>query len=102
NTNGSHWKDKLDRWVLEQGWHRPYQNSAIGDYKKFDVSKFNVVPEPPPYFKKEVKQSLEMNYEQLSRYIHDLQQSGFEVVRLKVQLHKKLAFPVITFVMGIL
>ena len=101
-ANGAHWEDKLDRWVLEQGWQRSFQNSAIGDYKKFDVSTFNVVSEPPPYFKKEVKQSLEMNYEQLSRYIHDLQQSGFEVVRLKVQLHKKLAFPVITFVMGIL
>jgi LPS export ABC transporter permease LptF/LPS export ABC transporter permease LptG len=101
-ANGAHWEDKLDRWVLEQGWQRSFLNSAIGDYKKFDVSTFNVVSEPPPYFKKEVKQSLEMNYEQLSRYIHDLQQSGFEVVRLKVQLHKKLAFPVITFVMGIL
>ena len=101
-ANGAHWEDKLDRWVLEQGWQRSFQNSAIGDYKKFDVSTFNVVSEPPPYFKKEVKQSLEMNYEQLSRYIHDLQQGGFEVVRLKVQLHKKLAFPVITFVMGIL
>ncbi len=98
----AHWEDRLDRWVLEEGWQRSFQNSAIGDYKKFDVSTFNVVSEPPPYFKKEVKQSLEMNYEQLSRYIHDLQQSGFEVVRLKVQLYKKLAFPVITFVMGVL
>jgi LPS export ABC transporter permease LptF/LPS export ABC transporter permease LptG len=98
----AHWEEKLNRWVCEQGWQRSFQNAAIEDYKKFDVSTFNLVSEPPPYFKKEVKQSLEMNYEQLSRYIHDLQQSGFEVVRLKVQLHKKLAFPVITFVMGIL
>ncbi len=43
-----------------------------------------------------------MNYEQLSQYIHDLQQSGFEVVRLRVQLHKKIAFPVVTFVMALL
>ena len=58
--------------------------------------------EPPTYFKKEVKQSLEMNYEDLRRYIHDLQQSGFDVVRLRVQLHKKFAFPMITFVMAVL
>jgi lipopolysaccharide export LptBFGC system permease protein LptF len=68
----------------------------------FDVATFDSVSEPPPYFKKEVKQSLEMNYEQLRHYIHDLQQSGFEVVKLRVQLQKKLAFPVITFVMGVL
>jgi len=43
-----------------------------------------------------------MNYEQLRRYIYDLQQSGFEVVKLKVQLQKKIAFPIVTFVMGVL
>ncbi len=98
----AHWEDKLNRWVCEQGWQRSFQNATIQDYHPFDVSTFNAVSEPPPYFKKEVRQSLEMNYEQLRRYIHDLQQSGFEVVRLKVQLQKKLAFPVITFVMGVL
>ena len=34
-----------------------------------------------------------MNYEELRRYIRDLQQSGFDVVRLKVQLQEKFAFP---------
>jgi LPS export ABC transporter permease LptF/LPS export ABC transporter permease LptG len=98
----AHWEDKLNRWICEQGWQRAFQSSAIQDFHTFDVSTFNAVSEPPTYFKKEVRQSLEMNYEQLRRYIHDLQQSGFEVVRLKVQLQKKLAFPVITFVMGVL
>jgi LPS export ABC transporter permease LptF/LPS export ABC transporter permease LptG len=96
------WDSGLKRWICSQGWQRSFQNSAIGDYHTFDVSTFAAVSEPPDYFKKEVKQSLEMNYEQLRRYIHDLQQSGFEVVKLKVQLQKKIAFPVITFVMGVL
>jgi LPS export ABC transporter permease LptF/LPS export ABC transporter permease LptG len=96
------WADNLNRWVCEQGWERAFHGSAILDYHEYDVSTFAVLSEPPPYFKKEVKQSLEMNYEQLSRYIHELQQSGFEVVKLKVQLQKKIAFPIITFVMGVL
>ncbi len=98
----ANWDSGLRRWVCTQGWERSFQSSAMRDYHPFDVSTFNVVSEPPEYFKKEVKQSLEMNYEQLSRYIHDLQQSGFEVVKLKVQLQKKVAFPIITFVMGVL
>jgi LPS export ABC transporter permease LptF/LPS export ABC transporter permease LptG len=98
----AHWEDRLNRWVCTQGWERRFNDAAIADYHPFDVSTFNAVSEPPAYFKKEVKQSLEMNYEQLSRYIRELQQSGFEVVKLKVQLQKKLAFPVITFVMGML
>ncbi len=43
-----------------------------------------------------------MNYEELRRYIRDLQQSGFDVVRLKVQLQKKFAYPLITLIMAIL
>ena len=34
--------------------------------------------------------------------IGDLEQSGFTTVRLKVQLQKKLAFPLITLVMAVL
>ena len=43
-----------------------------------------------------------MSYEELRRYIHDLEQSGFDVVRLRVQLQKKIAYPLITLVMAIL
>jgi LPS export ABC transporter permease LptF/LPS export ABC transporter permease LptG len=96
------WADNLNRWVCEQGWERSFHGAAIQDYRPYDVSTFAAISEQPAYFKKEVKQSLEMNYEQLKSYIHELQQSGFEVVKLKVQLQKKIAFPVITFVMGIL
>ncbi len=43
-----------------------------------------------------------MNYEELRRYIRDLQQSGFDVVRLRVQLNKKLSYPLITLIMAVL
>src|SRR4029077_9965003 len=67
-----------------------------------DVSTFPEISETPSYFKKEVKQYTEMNYEELRRYIRDLQQSGFDVVRLRVQLHQKISYPLITLVMAIL
>ena len=98
----AHWSEELQRWVCEQGWERQLRGAAIEDYRTFDVSTFAALSEPPAYFKKEVKQSSEMNYEELRRYIHDLQQSGFDVVRLRVQLHKKLAYPLITLVMAVL
>lgn len=98
----AHWDSGLSRWVCTQGWERELRGSAIDGYRTFDVATFATVNEPPAYFKKEVKQSSEMNYEELSRYIHDLRQSGFEVVRLQVQLAKKIAFPFITLIMAIL
>jgi LPS export ABC transporter permease LptF/LPS export ABC transporter permease LptG len=98
----AHWENSLQRWVCTQGWERAPRGSAIDEYRTFDVSTFPALSEPPAYFKKEVKQSSEMNYEELRRYIRDLQESGFDVLRLKVQLQKKLAFPIIALVMSIL
>jgi LPS export ABC transporter permease LptF/LPS export ABC transporter permease LptG len=98
----AHWEDSLHRWVCTQGWERDLRGPAIENYRTFDVATFPMVSEPPTYFKKEVKQSSEMNYQELRRYIRDLQQSGFDVVRLRVQLEKKFAFPIITLVMAVL
>ena len=102
HADRAHWADNLNRWVYEQGWERSLNVSAIANYRPFDVATFPEFPEAPAYFKKEVKQYSEMNYEELRRYIRDLQQSGFDVVRLRVQLHKKLSYPLITFIMAIL
>jgi len=96
------WSEAAQRWIFEAGWERDLHGEAIENYRRFDVATFPAFSEPPSYFKKEVLQSQEMNYEELRRYIHDLQQSGFDVVRLRVQLHRKLAFPLVTIVMAVL
>ena len=96
------WDDGLQKWVFSGGWERAFHGDAIAGFRQFEVSIFTELNEPPTYFKKEVRQSSEMNYEELKGYIHDLQQSGFDVVRLRVQLQKKIAFPLITLVMAVL
>jgi len=103
HADRAHWEEEgLNRWIFEQGWQRSLQGPAIADYRTFEVSTFPQLNEAPSYFKKEVKQYSEMNYEQLRRYIRDLQQSGFDVVRLRVQLNKKLSFPLITLIMAVI
>jgi LPS export ABC transporter permease LptF/LPS export ABC transporter permease LptG len=101
HADRAHWAENLNRWIYEQGWDRSLNVSAIVNYRPFEVATFPFLPETPPYFKKEVKQYSEMNYEELRRYIRDLQQSGFDVVRLRVQLNKKLSYPLITLIMAI-
>lgn len=98
----AYWSSQMGRWVFEQGWERTLNGSAIENYRKFDAATFPQLSETPVYFKKEVKQSSEMNYEELRRYIYDLEQGGFDVVRLRVQLQKKIAYPLITLVMAVL
>jgi len=96
------WSDNLNRWEYERGWERSLNGSAIANYREFEVATFADLPETPAYFKKEVKQYTEMNYEELHSYIRDLQQSGFDVVRLRMQLHEKLSYPLITLIVAVL
>ncbi len=108
----AHWEESLQKWVFERGWecsfrkrlanNQSFPEKPFEKFSRFDVSTFAEFNEHPSYFKKEIRQSSEMNYEELRAYIRDLQQSGFDVVRLRVQLQKKLAFPLITLVMAIL
>ncbi len=102
HADRAHWADSMSRWIYEQGWQRSLRSAAIADYRTFDVATFPELGEGPSYFKKEVKQYSEMNYEELRRYIRDLQQSGFDVVRLRVQLNRKLSYPLITLIMAVL
>ncbi|HTW32132.1 MAG TPA: LptF/LptG family permease [Candidatus Sulfotelmatobacter sp.] len=104
HADRAHWSESLNRWIYEQGWQRSLNGAAIAPngYSTFEVATFPELPETPSYFKKEVKQYSEMNYEELRRYIRDLQQSGFDVVRLRVELNKKLSYPLITLIMAVL
>jgi LPS export ABC transporter permease LptG/LPS export ABC transporter permease LptF len=98
----AHWEPTLDQWVFENGWERTFSGAEISTYHPFVVSTFPEIREQPQYFKKEELLSSEMNFNELSRYIHDLRQSGFDTMRLRVQLNRKLAYPLITLVMAVL
>jgi LPS export ABC transporter permease LptG/LPS export ABC transporter permease LptF len=98
----AHWSDDLQKWVFEKGWERSFNGDTVTQYQPFEVNTFAELNEPPNYFKKEVRQSQEMSYDELRNYIRDLEQAGFDVVRLKVALQKKIAFPLITLVMAVL
>jgi lipopolysaccharide export LptBFGC system permease protein LptF len=98
----AHWEPNLKKFVFENGWVRTLKGSSIQDYKTFEVATFDALHEDPSYFKKEVRQSSEMDYSELRNYIDDLQQSGFDTVRLRVQLGKKISYPLITLVMAVL
>jgi lipopolysaccharide export LptBFGC system permease protein LptF len=58
--------------------------------------------EPPPYFRREDKPSDTMGFAELRTYISSLAARGFDVAKLRVQLHRKLAFPMVGLVMTLL
>ena len=101
-ASNAYWEPRLHEWVFEHGWERTFKGAEISDYQRFDVTTFPEVREQPQYFKKEALLSSEMSFDELTNYVHDLSQSGFDTIRLRVQLNRKLAYPFITLVMAIL
>jgi LPS export ABC transporter permease LptG/LPS export ABC transporter permease LptF len=96
------WDDSTGTWTFENGWVRLFDGATQTKYQEFARTTFSEIHEQPTYFKKESLQSQEMNFGQLSRYIRDLRQSGFDTMRLRVALWHKLAYPLIAIVMAVL
>lgn len=101
-AESARWNEGNHTWVLENGWERTFNHETIAGYQTFSHRAFNKIHEQPGYFKKEERPSQEMSFGELSAYIRDLRQSGFDTMRLRVQLQHKLAYPLLTLVMAVL
>jgi LPS export ABC transporter permease LptF/LPS export ABC transporter permease LptG len=89
------WSETQNLWMLESGWVRDFSDGAITKYERFKVKDLPELTEPPAYFHREFLQAFQMNWSELRRYIDGLHRAGFDVSALTVQLHRKLAFPLI-------
>jgi LPS export ABC transporter permease LptG/LPS export ABC transporter permease LptF len=96
------WDPEASSWRFVDGWQHDIEGGKVTDYHEFSQTSFSEIHEDPGYFTKEEKQAQEMNFGQLDRYIADLRQSGFDTVRLRVQLWQKLSYPLIAVVMAVL
>jgi len=92
------WDESAQQWVLEQGWERQFNGEMTVAYTAFDQQRISL-SERPEYFKKDSWGSNSMTFAELQRKIADLQQSGFDVLDLKIALHGKVAFPLTCLVM---
>jgi LPS export ABC transporter permease LptF/LPS export ABC transporter permease LptG len=101
-ANRAFWDDVRRKWQLESGWVRDFSGSTVESYIPFKSYELAELSEPPSYFNREVRQSYQMNWRELQKYISELRQAGFDVARLSVQWHKKLAYPLIAPVIMLL
>jgi LPS export ABC transporter permease LptF/LPS export ABC transporter permease LptG len=90
-----------DAWVFTDGWARAFDGVELTDYSRFQEPKIVHYPETPDYFVSEIRPPEQMRYGELKEYIQELQESGQAVPELKVQLHRKIAFPVISVIMAV-
>jgi LPS export ABC transporter permease LptG/LPS export ABC transporter permease LptF len=102
HAESARWEPTLEKWIFQNGWFRDLDHVRVAAYNPFQATTFNELDEPPTWFLREMKQEKQLNFLELDRYIGELQQSGFDTVRLKVQLHKKFAVPAFALIMALL
>ncbi len=98
----AHWQASLQTWVFENGWRRDFHGNTSIPLTAFQAETFPELNEPPSYFLKEVKQDSQMNFRELDSYIRDLQQSGFNTVKLRVQFYQKFSAPLFVLIMAMI
>ena len=84
---------------LERGWRRSFGASPA--FHAFDQARTREI-EPPSYFNQEERESDTLGFKELRRHIASLQKLGLDVTALRVQLHRKISFPVVTVVMTLI
>jgi LPS export ABC transporter permease LptG len=89
------------RWRVDEGWIRRFDGVDVVSYQRFDEPRLIDFPETPEYFQSEVRAPEQMNYGNLQDYIDEVEASGQRVPELRVQLHNKLAYPVVALVMAL-
>ena len=91
------WEPALNAWVFQNGLELGYGRDMPGlradasrQFHRRSTRTFPEIEETPEYFVHEVKQSQQMNFQELEAYIAELQQSGFDTVPLQVQLQQEI------------
>lgn len=98
------WNASTSRWEGHDGWRRFFVGSGEADAlapTAPESFKFTVLPieEQPSYFAGSPRQPQEMSTLELRRHVELLREQGYDDHRALVDLHLKLSFPALTFVM---
>ncbi len=88
-----------DGWTALRGWTQDL-TAAAPKWHAFDREPIAV--DPPQYFATEEADTEMMTAAQLRRTVQELASSGFNYLPQQVALHRKVAFPFVTFVMTLL
>ncbi len=95
-----------DGWRGRDVWMRDFTVPAGGNGQSIAYETAAEAPlaalEPPDYFATERPDAELMNFGQLSTHIGELSASGFDVVRLVVELHRKVSFPFVTLILTLI
>ncbi len=93
------WQRGQGAYDLQRGWRRGF--GPRGYFRAFTEVRTREL-EPPSYFRQEERGPDTFRFAELRDHIAKLEALGLDVVRLKVQLYRKPAFPAVALVMTLI
>ncbi len=81
---------------LERGWRWTFRPKP--GFRDFASARTREI-EKPGYFSREEHESETMSFVELRTYIQTLEKIGLDVTRLRVELHRKIAYPMVSLIM---
>jgi LPS export ABC transporter permease LptG len=87
--------------ILRDAWLREFNREQSLKFVESPNLKL-LTEETGDYFIKEWKVPDQMNFFELKKYIKELEDSGFETVKFKVDLNYKISFPLVSLIITIL
>ncbi|HVO12083.1 MAG TPA: LptF/LptG family permease [Vicinamibacteria bacterium] len=101
------WNAARRAYEMSSGWRR--MTGSRPSFQVFETQRVRAIGpdpggeiEPPSYFRREEKPPDTMSFGELRAYIASLEEHGFDVAKLQVQLQRKVAFPMVALVMTLL
>ena len=95
-----------DGWQGRDVWTREFARDGAAGGEAIAYASAAEAPLPalegPDYFATERPDAELMNFAQLRTHISELSASGFDVVRLVVELHRKVSFPFVTLILTLI
>ncbi len=86
---------------LENCWIRDFLGEKTARFERRPKMNLSRVEEMS-YFLKEWKEPNQMNFGELRKYIKEIEESGFDTVKFKVDLNYKISFPLAALIMTII
>ncbi len=93
------WDAQSSSWLLEFGWLRTFDGSEITSAEAFRQQRLTLA-ETPEYFKRPISDADKLNIAEIRHEIAELSRSGFDVLDLRIDFQRKLAFPFTCLVMA--
>ncbi len=88
-----------DGWLMRDGWLRSFEGDRVTRYQRVEDQQPIDLAEDGDFFARVIKSPKEMNYWELRDYVDRLESSGQKVPKLEMQVHNKIAMPVVNLIM---